>query len=152
LPRGEEWAGKHREPYTAETMIERWGRIADCWTEDQDDLRCCHFCAELERERRRMHGLPPVPECHEVLPMNLTLAEELFWHVNEEMNHAWSAIREHYAEDYRGMAGASIDTGLDAGTRSARDNGTTLHSRVSMSEEPSVRTIEYLGTILWIFL
>jgi hypothetical protein len=107
---GRHWAHTHRDRYTADAIVGnvdyniflwqvygeaafgRWDTPSLGWTEDTDDLRVCHFCAELERQRRLMHGLPAMPECHNALRMNLILAEQCYHQAGTSMDEDGAAM------------------------------------------------------------
>jgi hypothetical protein len=76
--------------------LRRWGRLEDGWTEDEDDFRCCHFCAVLEEERRRMHGLSPIPTDLRELQSALAWDEAGCWEAEAAMGREWAAIKDRW--------------------------------------------------------
>jgi hypothetical protein len=115
------WVRRRGDLYTAERAVgsndfyaflygtfgeegaHRWGRLEDGWVEDESDFRCCHFCAELETERRRMFGLPLIPTDVQELQSALLWAEARFWKADAASGRAWAAIRDDYLQDRPGL-------------------------------------------------
>jgi len=73
------------------------------WDEDESDFRVFHFCTELEKERRRIFGLPPAATDAHELRAALTEAEGRFWEASAAHSRAWAAIRDDYDRDLPGF-------------------------------------------------